>query len=117
MDRRLVYPALRDKADDLSKQAEREYRARNAAMSGVSQALRDARDLLLVATRDNPKALGDFSYENRRPPRAKPKPNRRSNQSGFEPFASAAHFRERVFQGKPFSSLRVIHPFHLKNRP
>jgi hypothetical protein len=29
-------------------------------MPGVTQALRDARDLLLVANRDNPKALGDF---------------------------------------------------------
>jgi hypothetical protein len=31
-------------------------------MPGVTQALRAARDLLLVANRDNPKALGDFGY-------------------------------------------------------
>ena len=49
-------------AADLAKHAEREYRARDAAMPKVTQALRDARDLLLVANRDNPKALGDFGY-------------------------------------------------------
>jgi hypothetical protein len=43
-------------ATGLAKQAEREYRARDAAMPGVTQALRDARDLLLVANRDNPKS-------------------------------------------------------------
>lgn len=32
-------------------------------MPGVIQALRDACDLLHVANRDNPKALGDFGYE------------------------------------------------------
>lgn len=31
-------------------------------MPGVTQALRDAPDLLLVPNRDNPKALGDFGY-------------------------------------------------------
>jgi hypothetical protein len=31
-------------------------------MPRVIQAVRDARDLLLVANRDNPKALGDFGY-------------------------------------------------------
>jgi hypothetical protein len=46
-----------------SGKAERKCRARDAAMPGVTQALRDARDLLLVTNRDNPKALGDFGYE------------------------------------------------------
>ena len=58
---------------ELAKQAEREYRARDAAMPGVTQALRDARDLLLVANRDNPKALGDFGYEVDDSPEAKAK--------------------------------------------
>src|ERR1700755_3555007 len=49
-----------DAAADFSNQAEREYRARDAAMPKVTQALRDARDTLLVANRENPKALGDF---------------------------------------------------------
>lgn len=42
-------------------------------MPGVTQALRDARNLLLVANRDNPKALGDFSYEVADSPQAKAK--------------------------------------------
>jgi hypothetical protein len=62
-----------DAAADLAKQAEREYRARDAAMPGVTQALRDARDLLLVANRDNPKALGDFGYDVDDSPQAKAK--------------------------------------------
>jgi hypothetical protein len=57
-----MFPAEADCAADFSKQAEREYCARDAAMPGVTQALRDASDLLLVASRDNPKALGDFGY-------------------------------------------------------
>ena len=39
----------------------------------VTQALRDARDLLLVANRDNPKALGDFGYAVDDSPQAKAK--------------------------------------------
>jgi hypothetical protein len=31
-------------------------------MPGMPEALREARDLLLVANRDNPKALGDLGY-------------------------------------------------------
>ena len=46
-----------DAAADLAKQAEREYRARDAAMPGVTHALRDARDRLLVANRDNLKVF------------------------------------------------------------
>jgi hypothetical protein len=46
-------------------------------MPGVSQALRDARDLLLVANRDNPKALGDFGYDVDDSPRAKAEANPR----------------------------------------
>jgi|GEM_PF-7000887 len=61
-------------AADLAKQAEREYRARDAAMPDMTQALRDARDLLLVANRDNPKALGDFGYVVDDSPQAKAKP-------------------------------------------
>jgi hypothetical protein len=53
--------------------AERKYRARDAAMPGVTQALRDARDLLLVANRDNPKALGDFRCGADDSPQAKAK--------------------------------------------
>ena len=37
-------------------------------MPDLTQALRDARDLLLVANRDNPKALGDFGCDRRRQP-------------------------------------------------
>jgi hypothetical protein len=48
-------------------------------MPGVTQALRDARDLLLLANRDNPKALGDFGYKVDDSPKAKPKLNRRRN--------------------------------------
>jgi hypothetical protein len=43
-------------------------------MPKVTQALRDARDTLLVANRDNPKALGDFGYEVDDGPQAKAKP-------------------------------------------
>ncbi len=43
-------------------------------MPEVTQALRDARDLLLVANRDNPKALGDFGYVVDDTPQAKAKP-------------------------------------------
>jgi hypothetical protein len=49
-----------DAAADLAKQAEKEYRDRDVMMPKVTQALRDARDTLLVANRENPKALGDF---------------------------------------------------------
>jgi len=65
--------SLRGPAAEISKQAEREYRARDAAMPDVTQALRDARDLLLVANRDNPKALGDFGYVVDDTPQAKAK--------------------------------------------
>jgi hypothetical protein len=41
--------------------------------AGRTQALRDARDLLLVANRDNPKALGDFGYTADDSPQAKAK--------------------------------------------
>jgi hypothetical protein len=47
--------------------------ARDAAMPEVTQALRDARDLLLVTNRDNPKALGDFGYAVDDSPQAKAK--------------------------------------------
>jgi len=57
-----------------SGKAQRKCRARDAAMPGVTQALREARDLLLVANRDNPKALGDFGYEVDDSPQAKAKP-------------------------------------------
>jgi hypothetical protein len=43
-------------------------------MLKVTQALRDARDLLLVANRENPKALGDFGYFVDDSPQAKPNP-------------------------------------------
>jgi len=43
-------------------------------MPGVTQTLRDACDLLLVANRDNPKALGDFGYDVDDSPQAKVKP-------------------------------------------
>jgi hypothetical protein len=46
-------------------------------MPDVTQALRDARDLLLVANRDNPKALGDFGYVIDDSPRPSPKLNPR----------------------------------------
>jgi hypothetical protein len=62
-----------DDAADLAKQAEREYNARDAAMPKVTQALRDARDLLLVANRDNPKALGHFGFVVDDSPQAKAK--------------------------------------------
>jgi hypothetical protein len=62
-----------EKAADLTKQTEREYRARDAAMPKVTQALRDARDLLLVANRQNPKMLGDFGYVVDDSPQAKAK--------------------------------------------
>jgi hypothetical protein len=48
-------------------------RARDGAMPRVTHALRDARDLLLVANRENPKALGDFGYEVDDSPKAKAK--------------------------------------------
>ena len=61
-------------AADLSRRrARHEYRARDAAMPDVTQALRDARDLLLVANRDNPKALGDFGFVVDDSPQAKAK--------------------------------------------
>jgi hypothetical protein len=63
-----------DAASDLSKQAEKEYRDRDVTMPKVTQALRDARDLLLVANRENPKALGDFGYVVDDSPQAKAKP-------------------------------------------
>ena len=50
-----------------------EYRDRDVAMPKVTQALRDARDLLLVANRDNPKALGDFRNAVDDSPQAKAK--------------------------------------------
>jgi len=62
-----------------SGKAERKCRARDAAMPGVTQALRDARDLLLVANRDNPQALGDFGYEVDDSVQANPKTKRRPN--------------------------------------
>jgi len=45
-------------------------------MPKVTQALRDARDVLLVANRENPKALGDFGYvvDDSSQPKAKPSP-------------------------------------------
>jgi hypothetical protein len=44
----------------------------------MTQALRDARDTLLVANRENPKALGDFGFVvDDSPPGKKPKPNPR----------------------------------------
>jgi hypothetical protein len=43
----------------LRSKPEREYRAGDSTMPGVTQALGDARDLLLVANRDNPKTLGE----------------------------------------------------------
>lgn len=42
-------------------------------MPNVTEALRDARDLLLVANRDNPKAVGDFGYTVDDSPQAKAK--------------------------------------------
>jgi hypothetical protein len=63
-----------DAAGDLSKQAEKEYRDRDVTMPKVTQALRDARDVLLVANRENPKALGDFGYVVDDSPQAKAKP-------------------------------------------
>jgi hypothetical protein len=62
-----------EEAAKLPKQAKQGYRVRAAAMAGVIQALRDARDLLLVANRDNPKALGDFGYADDDSPQAKAK--------------------------------------------
>jgi hypothetical protein len=61
-----------DTAGALAKQVEKEYRARDISMPAVTQALRDARDLLLVANRDNPKALGDFGFEVDDTPQTKP---------------------------------------------
>ena len=58
---------------DLAKQAEKEYRDRDVTMPKVTQALRDARDTLLVANRENPKALGDFGFVVDVSPQAKPK--------------------------------------------
>lgn len=51
-----------DKAAQLEKDMEKEYRARDVSMPAVTQALRDSRDTLLVANRANPKALGDYSF-------------------------------------------------------
>jgi hypothetical protein len=42
-----------------------------------NEPLRDACDLLLVANRENPKALGDFGFVVDDSPQAKAKPNRR----------------------------------------
>lgn len=61
-------------ASDLSKQAEKAYRDRDVTLPKVTQALRDARDLLLVANRDNPRALADFGYVVDDSPQAKAKP-------------------------------------------
>jgi hypothetical protein len=49
------------------------------AMPDVTQALHDARDVLLVANRENPKALGDFGYvvDDTAQPKVKAKPTRR----------------------------------------
>ena len=47
--------------------------AGDVSMPAVTQALRDARDLLLVANRTNPKALGDFGYIVDDSPQAKAK--------------------------------------------
>jgi hypothetical protein len=47
---------------------------RDVAMPKVTQALRDARDVLLVANRENPKTLGDFGYVVDDLPQAKAKP-------------------------------------------
>jgi hypothetical protein len=49
------------------------YRARDSVMPDVIRALRDARDLLLVANRHNSKALGDFGYSVDDSPQAKAK--------------------------------------------
>jgi hypothetical protein len=50
-------------------------------MPGVTQALRDARDLLLVANRDNPKAFGDFGYAVDDSPQAKAQLNKRPDRA------------------------------------
>ena len=56
----------------------------DAAMPGVTQALRDARDLPLVANRDNPKARGDFGYEvDDSPPGKRQSQTRVLNQRAF----------------------------------
>jgi hypothetical protein len=60
----------------LRSKPEREYRAGDSTMPNVTEALRDARDLLLVANRENPKALGDFGYDVDDSPQAKAKPAR-----------------------------------------
>lgn len=62
------------KAAQLEKDMEKEFPARDVSMPVVTQALRGARDLLLVANRDNPKALGDFGYIVDDSPQAKAKP-------------------------------------------
>lgn len=55
---------------------EKEYRDRDVSMPAVPQALRDARDLLLVANRKNPKTFGTFGFvvDDTAPPKAKAKP-------------------------------------------
>jgi len=58
----------------LRSKAEREYRAGDVTMPKVTQVLRDARDTLLVANRENPKALGDFGFVVDDSPQAKAKP-------------------------------------------
>ena len=60
-------------ASQFQKDMEREYRDRDVSMPAVTQALRDARDLLLVANRTNPKALGDFGFIVDDSPQAKAK--------------------------------------------
>jgi hypothetical protein len=60
-------------ASQLEKDMETEDRARDVSMPVVTQALRDARDTLLVANRENPKALGDFGYVVDDSPQAKAK--------------------------------------------
>jgi hypothetical protein len=68
-----------DDAAGLAKQAEREYRARDAAMPKITQALRDARDLLLVANRDTRKRSAISATTSTTRPKPKPKPNPRPN--------------------------------------
>jgi len=70
-----VYHPL-EPAAELAKQAEKEYRDRDVTMPKVTQALRDARDTLLVANRENPKALGDFGFvvDDSHQAKGKPKP-------------------------------------------
>jgi hypothetical protein len=63
-----------DTANDLSKQVENAYGARDPEMPMVAQALRDARDILLGLNSDNPKALGDWKFEVNDSPQASSTP-------------------------------------------